>query len=342
MDDLISVIVPVYKVEKYLSRCVESILAQTYKNFELILVDDGSPDQSGAICDEYALKDKRVNVIHKKNGGVSDARNAGLELQKGEYLTFIDSDDWIRIEYLEHLYYMLKKAEADIAICNYFRCTQASATINQKLSVEKIYEYSNIEALEQFTSHFCTQMIVPWGKLYRAKLFTDIRYPIGRVHEDDFTTHKLIYLARKVVITSKPLLNYFQRSDSIMGSGFSLRRNLDKTDALLERAAFFESIQQTKLRDITYQMAFAELLSLFRNTSYKLTLLSKEQLTRCHTVQNKLRTGKYSFLRKLYYELFFISPYLVDKVYLFIKQFLGKHINIFRSIGHPDSLTKEK
>lgn len=321
MSELISVIVPVYNVEKYLTRCVDSILNQSYKNFELILVDDGSPDQSGVICDEYALKDKRIEVIHKENKGISDARNIGLEYSKGTFITFIDSDDLVHAYYLEHLYRLIKMTNADIVIGNFVSSTIVKESIFTETTSEIIHELSSIEALELFTSTFITQMVVAWGKLYKKELFADIRFPLGKLHEDDFTTYKLIYKAHKVVITSKPLLFYFKHKNSMTGSGINITKCLDKAEALLERAAFFGSIQQIKLMNGTYKMAFSELRILLIHINYNLSLLSIKELTRFKAYRKKLLICKIDCLHKILYTSFFIYPQLVDKVYLNIKRF---------------------
>ena len=158
MKDLVSVIIPVYKVEKYLHRCVESILGQTYKNVEVILVDDGSPDNCGEMCDVFAKRDHRVRVIHKKNGGLSDARNAGIEIAKGKYLSFLDSDDWVHPKYIEKLYYLMMTTKSDIAACKFIRTS--SEDILADTSNVEIHEFSNVEALEQLTGEYYVPFIM--------------------------------------------------------------------------------------------------------------------------------------------------------------------------------------
>lgn len=241
MTELISVVIPVYKVELYIHRCVNSILRQTYKNLEIILVDDGSPDRCGEICDEYEKLDERVKVIHKKNGGLSDARNAGIEISHGDYITFIDSDDWINDKYIEKLYQLLKKTNSDISVCNFIRTS--TEDIKEVISEKEIYEYSNVDALRQLTDKFCIQMTTAWGKLYKMELFEEIRFPVKRIHEDEFTTYKLIYKANKVTFSTECLYYYWQRSDSIMGSGFNLKARFDYFEALDERLLLYKQEQ---------------------------------------------------------------------------------------------------
>ena len=182
----ISVIVPIYKVEKYLHRCIDSVLAQTFTDFELILVDDGSPDNCGKICDEYAEKDNRIHVIHKENGGLSDARNAGIDWafanSDSEWITFIDSDDWIHPKYLETLYNAVKETGCEISICGYEETTGDSP------KVDDINLQAVIVSTEDFFCEHNVNAVVAWGKLYKKELFREIRYPVGKLHEDEFNT----------------------------------------------------------------------------------------------------------------------------------------------------------
>ncbi len=212
---LISVIIPIYKVEYYIHKCIDSVLNQSYKNLEIILVDKGPPDRCGGICDEYAMVDNRIKVIHKENGGLSDARNVGIESATGSYITLIDGDDWIHNKYIEKLYKLIKIKNADIAVCNFIKTyTENVPQVEDEII---ICEFSNIEALKQLTDKYYIQMVVAWGKLYKKELFEHIRYPLGKTHEDEFTTHKLLFKASKIVFTTEPLLYYRQRKDSIMG-----------------------------------------------------------------------------------------------------------------------------
>ncbi len=319
MDELISVIVPVYKVEDYLSRCVDSILSQTYRNIEVILVDDGSPDKCGEICDRYAQHDPRVRVIHKENGGLSDARNAGIEIAQGQYISFIDSDDWVHPEFLESLYQLTRSTDADIAASDFMRTSTENLPLT--LEEETVYQYSNLEALKQYAGVFYVQMVVSWGKIYKKQLFEGVRFPVGRVHEDEFTTHKVIYKAKRIVFTTRKLLYYWQRQDSIMGSRSSLKNQLDTIDALLERSAFFESIGLDDLSGLTYKKVFFILRKLFRN-------MEKEEIDnglkqKFWQLKSKLRNGNHDLKFKVFYETYFFSPLvfniLHDK-YLAIKK----------------------
>ena len=241
MADLISVIVPIYKVEKYVTNCVTSLMAQSYRNLEIILVDDGSPDRSGDMCDAFAAQDERIVVIHKSNGGLSDARNAGIEAAKGGYLFFLDSDDSIHEETLEILWNNLKRNQADISVCDYLAYFEGAA-IEKELPEQIAQNMSNIEALQKiFDPAYGVQMVICTNKLYKKFLWENIRFPVGKVHEDEFTTYKLIYEAKTIVYTDLKLYYYFQRSDSITGSGKISRQLFQALDAFSERTAFFET-----------------------------------------------------------------------------------------------------
>lgn len=242
MEELISVIVPIYKVEKYLSKCIDTIRRQTYDNLEIILVDDGSPDSCGEICEEYAKKDERIRVIHKENGGLSDARNAGMEAARGNYIMFIDSDDYIHIKMVETLYQTMKKQQAEVAVCGVeIIDEQESGDIRRDISTSEIITISTEE--EQLRYFFGeTQMIftVAWNKLYHRDLFQGISYPKGKLHEDEFTTYKLLDRAKRIAYVTSNMYFYVQRKDSIMGIGFNVKR-LARLEAYDERMNYYLS-----------------------------------------------------------------------------------------------------
>lgn len=234
----ISVIVPIYKVENYLNRCVESIRKQTYRNLEIILVDDGSPDACGEMCDRYAQEDSRIRVIHKENGGLSDARNAGIEVAAGEYIAFIDSDDWIDDKMYEVLYHTLLKYDADIAECSY-RNLYADCIVEETACTGNVVEGDNIFALEAMLDwHYFKPNA--YNKLYKRSVIADVRYPKGKLHEDEYTTYKYMYNARKLVYIDFSFYNYDRRrTDSITGEKFR-EANLDACWAFRERVDFFD------------------------------------------------------------------------------------------------------
>lgn len=244
MEQKVSVIVPIYKVEPYLKRAVASILHQTYHNLEIILVDDGSPDQCGRICDDYAKEDNRITVIHKENGGLSDARNAGLDAAHGEYIVFVDSDDFIAEDYVETLMQCLKKYDADVAMCSY--AVTASVELDESIfkasrdeTVEVCDRRELLNNLYDANHKDATYFIVSWNKIYKASLWQDVRFPKGRIHEDEATTYKIYDRAQKGVYLHRPLYGYFTAPSSITRDRFNIKR-MQWMDALDDRIVYFE------------------------------------------------------------------------------------------------------
>ena len=239
MEPLISAIVPVYKVEKYLGRCVESLLAQTYENIEIILVDDGSPDTCPVMCDEYAKKHEKIRVIHQENKGLSGARNTGIDNAKGEYLAFVDSDDLWSPHFLESLYKALKENDADIAQCRweYMHGDELKEAYDADA---KTVCFTGREMLANLYIQTGAYYVVAWNKLYKKELFENIRYPEGRIHEDEATTYKLFDLAKKCVFVDNALYGYYVGSGgtSITRNGFNLKK-LDWRVANKERVQYF-------------------------------------------------------------------------------------------------------
>lgn len=233
-EQLISVIVPVYKVEAYLDHCVQSIVDQSYKNLEIILVDDGSPDNCPAMCDAWAKKDSRVKVIHKQNGGLSDARNAGLKIASGEYIALIDSDDIVDINMLTLLYQALEKSNTDIAECDYVKFENSQPDFSA--GVGSVTVFDSKDALRELLREQNFRYTA-WNKLYRREIFTQLQFEVGKLHEDVFFTYQAFGLANRVVKLDAPLYGYRQRSGSIMGSAFSLR-NLDSLEARYRQLIF--------------------------------------------------------------------------------------------------------
>lgn len=240
----ISVIVPVYKVEPYLHRCVDSILGQTFTDFELILVDDGSPDNCPAICDEYARKDSRVHVIHQENGGLSAARNAGIDYcisqDQSQYISFVDSDDYILPLYLEKLYLALVENGADVSICGkYTFCNQDYLNCTQNFSDNIILDNKQACRFIYTPEKHHATFVTAWAKLYKKELFSNIRFPVGKLHEDQFTTYKILYTAHIIVEIGDCLYGYFTNENGIMHSRFTLKR-YDDLVAIDEAIAFFQ------------------------------------------------------------------------------------------------------
>lgn len=230
-NDLISIIIPVYKVEEYLEKCIESVLKQTYTNLQIILVDDGSPDNCGKICDEYAKKDSRIEVIHKVNGGLSDARNVGIAKAKGKYIGFVDSDDYIKEDMYEILINLIKEYDADVSICNLYDVIDGKEYIRN--NENGIQEYSRLEILKEVLLDKNIQSYA-WNKLYKKELFDEIKYPIGKKYEDIGTTFYVFEKCNKIVVTSKPEYYYLKRSDSLVNN-VTESTVLDYTDIIIQR-----------------------------------------------------------------------------------------------------------
>ena len=219
-NPLISVVVPIYKVEKYLEKCINSLLNQTYENIEIILVDDGSPDSCPKICDNYKEKDYRIKVIHQKNGGLSNARNSGLDIAQGKYVTFIDSDDYVSNDYIEYLYNLIKKDNTLISICGHYICFDTktinkTATNSRKVDKETALNY----ILYDKEIDLCS-----WGKLYDINLFKKIRFPDGKIFEDTATTYLLFEECDYVSVGKESKYYYMIRDDSITTVNFNLKK----------------------------------------------------------------------------------------------------------------------
>lgn len=243
--DLISVVVPIYKVENYLTKCVNSIINQTYKNLEIILVDDGSPDNCPKMCDDLAKLDPRIRVIHKNNGGLSDARNTGIEFASGKYIAFIDSDDYIHERYIEVLYDNIISTNSDLSICGFKEVFENSPDFSQQpVTISNIEMLSNKQIFNNFYKKGVL-FIVAWNKLYKTSLFKDsnIRYPFGKIHEDEFVAHEILNQCKNVCICNTPLYFYLQRPSSIMGQT-KTEKNLAIFEALDNRCDFFKTLNK--------------------------------------------------------------------------------------------------
>lgn len=246
---LISVIVPIYNVEKYLGRCIESIVNQTYKNIEIILVDDGSPDNCPEICDNWEKKDERIKVIHKENGGLSDARNAGLEIASGDYISFIDSDDYISLDFFETLLETMISENSDIVECSVVKFYEKN-NFDDYYDDLSVCSFNKINGLSALISENPFHQHV-WNKLYQFSLVSDIPFAVGKLNEDEFWTYQIFGRAKKVTKINKTMYYYFQRENSIMGNMYNLKR-LDALEGKYNRQKYIEDnfpqiTQQSKL-----------------------------------------------------------------------------------------------
>lgn len=251
---MISVIVPIYKVEKYLRRCVDSILAQTYSDLEVILVDDGSPDGCPEICDAYREKDHRVKVIHQENSGLSAARNSGLDICTGEYITFVDSDDWLHLQMLERLWSVINTSpEIGMVTCGFSRVFEDDIP-EETIARQPAEVFSGKDTMERFYDANGGIYAMVWAKLYRRALFRDIRFPVGRLCEDDFVTHKLIMSAGRCAILKEKLYFYFARNDSISGAA-TIKMRTDALDAKIEKVMYFRQLGMRSLSVMAFNDA---------------------------------------------------------------------------------------
>ncbi len=226
LRDKISIIIPIYKVEKFLDKCIQSVVKQTYENIEIILVDDGSPDNCPQLCDYWANKDCRIKVIHKENGGLSDARNVGLAIATGDYIAFVDSDDWILPNMYESMLHVIKQEEADICACNIISCYTDRKVI---WGCEEYVVGDSKKILDLLYSD-TKYPVSTWNKLYRRECWREVRFPIDKICEDAFTTYKLVHNAKRIVQIPEAFYCYRIRPESIMTSDFSIRR-MDEEEA---------------------------------------------------------------------------------------------------------------
>lgn len=227
---LISIIIPVYNIGKYLRRCLDSVVNQTYKNIEIICIDDGSTDNSGSICDEYAEKDARVKVIHKVNGGVSAARNSGLELMRGVYFTFVDGDDYLRNNCIEYMYATMTANKSDLIQIEFV--TGHDDAFPDIKSKEALLLYDKYKALSGFKTHSTA-----WGKLYKAEIHSHIRFPVGLINEDEATYYQYVYSSNLICISNQRCYYYYQSSNSIMRNN---RISMDFVQIYNDRLRYFE------------------------------------------------------------------------------------------------------
>ncbi len=234
---LISVIIPIYNVEQYLEKCINSILNQTYQHLEIIMVDDGSPDNCGAICDQYSAVDHRIKVIHKQNGGLSDARNVGLDMATGDFIAFVDSDDTIMPEMVEKLYQRIITDQSDMAFCGYKQVDQNGIILSECFLPDKVL--TGFDALIESYEKNGVLYTIACNKLYKKHLFQNTRFPVGKYHEDEYTTYQIIDQCSRISIVRETLYIYYQRENSIMQEAYSLKR-LDGVEASYERYYYFK------------------------------------------------------------------------------------------------------
>lgn len=321
LDDLVSIVVPVYNVEAYLATCVDSLLAQTWQQLEVILVDDGSSDRSGGICDGYAAVDRRVRVVHQANSGLSSARNRGIGMARGRWLLFVDSDDWVDHEAVEVLVSEVLGAGADVAIAGLRRVTAVGADCGESLISARQVLVGG-EALTALMGSRHTLFVVACGKLFRRTLFEDVEFPLGRLHEDEFVAHRVLGRSRRVVVVDRALYFYRQHPRSIMGSGFSYRRAVDAVDAHEDRLEYLEGLGRVDLLPLAKVQLFRKYMRLSRGLSERpeyLRMRSRMRLL-ARDVRRDREFSYFAFFAMMYAWF----PKLVDPVYVAYGSTVGR------------------
>lgn len=249
MNELISVIVPIFNTEKYIEKSIRSILRQTYKELEIILVDDGSTDSCPQICDRFEKEDSRVKVIHKKNGGLSDARNVGMQHASGEYYVFVDSDDYIESDMIEQLYRRIIEDHSDMAMCDFAIVDEDGNLLKTKTTQVE----DSVVDEERFWNEYYgvnhIYCVVAWNKLFRRRIFDTIRFDKGKIHEDEYIIHKIVSQCKRISFLKKKYYYYVRHANSIMGEKFSIK-SLDYSEAFLNRSLYFRMNNQKKLAEV--------------------------------------------------------------------------------------------
>lgn len=322
-QDLISIIVPIYNVEKYLSRCIDSILKQTFSNLEIILVNDGSTDNSKLIVCGYAKRDKRIISVNKENGGLSDARNTGITMANGDYLIFVDSDDYIHSQFIEILYHNIKKYDADIAVCEGVRVDDNQKG-NELQTIPKGYRVDVVDSISGmklwYQSDFKNPTVV-WNKMYKRSLFQNVKFDIGKLHEDEFIMHKLYFQSRKIAYIWLGLYYYYTRTDSITGKdNYSLKR-LDVLEAYDQRARLIRDIGDLELIKLHNNHYIDVLLGCAVNLQASYRGKDKSVIKRfikrkiAEVTNDNIISPKQQFKLSLY----LLCPYLYSKIYNLLK-----------------------
>lgn len=271
---LVTIIIPIYQAEEYVERCIQSVRNQTYKNLEILLIDDGSEDKSADICDRFAMLDSRITVFHKKNGGLSDARNYGIDRANGEYLAFIDADDYVTEDFIETLLDCCIRNKSDLAVCDY--CQVKGEEIPRSLKNSE-REVTLEEALNEVCANSKGHIMytVAWNKLYQKNLFETIRYPVGKTHEDEAVIYKIYEKAQKIMVMDKKMYGYYMSPNGIMRRKYNKSR-LDFLEIQKEKIYYFRDKNQ-KTYEIKSRQQFGESLIFHYYCVRKFWKNSKEQ-----------------------------------------------------------------
>ncbi len=293
----ISIIIPVFKVEKYLQECLDSLLNQTYKNLEIILVDDASPDSCPQICDAFAERDKRIAVIHKKNGGAASARNVGLDCASGEFIAFVDSDDYVDEDYISRLLCLMKEENADISVCSFSNVYRNR--IERMENAEGIYTAQDY--LRLFLQDWKCGLI--WNKLFKADLLKDVRFAEGHIIDDEFFTYKAVMSAERIVVKNNNLYYYRQRKSGVMNQGRKKKMFQDRMEYMAERfeavTNYFPELYTEYLDNLTDNLIrFKTEAGVYADICNSATVLQKKYLKKILTGPLSFRM-KYSFVISL-------------------------------------------
>lgn len=309
----ISVIVPIYNVEKYLDKCINSIVLQTYKNIEILLIDDGSTDKSFYICEKWKKKDYRINVIHKSNGGLSDARNYGLNIASGEYVCFIDSDDYIEKDYIEKLYKILIKNKVRVSQCGINYINEKDKKLKQIGYKTNIVLNGREIIKDSCNKHFIENEVV-WNRLYDIKIFENLRFPKGKVHEDEYITYKILYNEDKIAITAECLYNYRQSNNSIMRSNYSIKKFMDFSEAYKEKIIYFKERGDIEVYDMVIRSYLSNLSNIFikikKNIPNSRKYLAEIKKEYRHYFKYAINSKNISLKNKIKVSIFYCSPVL--------------------------------
>ena len=297
-SDLVSVIIPVYNVEAYLGRCIDSIRRQTYQNIEIILVDDGSPDHCGDICDQYAKLDSRIVVIHKENGGLSDARNRGIINAKGKYITFLDSDDYVAEDFVQYLHDLVVNNQADISCCYFVKTSEWDYKFSSVAHDDTVSIFTGPEACAHLMGDLYMPLVTAWGKLYRTDIVRQFDFPVGRLHEDEATTIKYYFSAEKVAIGKRQLYGYYQNSDSITHTRGE-KSHTDAVWAFAHRATFLENASASELAAMAWSFYYSILIRdavyhNHRSRNQLMSMLKRKDISLSKGIRFRLVLYKYT------------------------------------------------
>ena len=307
---LISVIVPVYNVEKYLNKCIDSIVNQSYDNLEIILVDDGSTDNSGTICDIYAKNDSRIKVIHQECSGVAVSRNVGLDNSTGEYISFVDSDDYIDSKMIEKLYQALIKENADVSMCNFSNVNENAERILE-LDIKspiKTEVISRLDMYKKLACGNCWYYVILWNKLYKKEVFEDIRFPEGKIHEDEILAHYIVEKCNKISSVDDVLYYYVKRQGSIMSTGITIKRIM-AVEAFFDRAVFYIKKKHYELAEQVLVVGINTLAEISQKTEKNIENRKKikEQKKKFNKVYFRIIKEKISIRRKMLLMIYFMN-----------------------------------